>query len=600
MGSWKMPGSSVEEINEAQAKLIISELVKNSADHFVIAPGSRSTPLVLAAIEDPLAITSVHFDERSAGFYAYGLAKATRKPVCIIVTSGTAVANLTPAIAEAQKDEVPLIIITADRPPELHDCGANQTMKQIGFFSSLVKDEVNIFPDDKKAFMKSLSRRLDQACYQSVRTPMGPVHLNVMIREPFFGNGKKKSKTSYSHPLPETRYHLGEYRLPEEEIEFLAAEFSSIEKGLIIVGQLPNNESADTILALAMKLQWPIFADPASGLRSLGRDTTIIPFYNHILQTTFSKEKMVPETVIYLGAAVVSKPLSAWASALGCSRFYHILNSPHSFDSIHTITNHIEMKVERFCESICKKISARAPSFWLSLWKEYSLHIEEILTSFFSDCDEMNEPFTVFSLIQQTLFDVDLFFSNSLPIRYADSFLFPDQEIGHIYSKRGLSGIDGVLSMAIGVAEGTKRPLICVIGDIALMHDLNALALLKERNLPITLVVLNNGGGGIFHFLPIAIKKDACNEYWVQKHNRKFEKHIIAFDLPYDRINTKDEYEEAMRSVHREEGPRVLEIVSDADANYHFHQEIENHLKKKMMRSKKEKELCYFALEKAR
>ncbi len=591
-----MSGSSVEELNEIQSKMIIAELVKCSADKFVICPGSRSTPLVLAAIENPMATTYVHFDERSAGFYAYGMAKASRKPVCIIVTSGTAVANLAPAVAEAQKDQVPLIIISADRPPELHDCGANQTMKQTGFFHSLVKDELNIIPPKDKVFLKSLPRRIDQACYQAVRSPMGPVHINVMIREPFLNKEKKSTQEEFSHPLPQTQYQMGSFSLSKEEIECLAAEFSEIEKGLIIVGELPTDDSSDAILALAMKLQWPVFADPASGLRSLGRDSTVIPFYNHILQTTFSKEKMLPEAILYLGGAVVSKPLSTWASSMGCSRFFHVVNSPLSYDSIHSITHHIEMKVGTLCHELSRKCSPRTPSYWLSLWKEYSLHIEEILKSFFMDCPQLNEPYTVFSLISQPMAHVDLFFSNSLPIRYADSFLFPQQETGWIFSKRGLSGIDGVLAMAIGIAEHTQRPLICVIGDVAFMYDLTSLALLKERNLPVTIVLLNNGGGGIFHFLPISVKKKECSEYWVQKHNRNFEKYVKAFEIPYYQAKEKTEYENLLYNTSERQGPCVIEVQSNAEQNFLFHQEIEDHLKKKMMRSKKEKELCYFAL----
>ncbi len=592
-----MSGSSVEELNEKQARIIITELVRSGADRFVIAPGSRSTPLVLAALENPMANTCVHFDERSAGFYAYGVAKASRKPVCVIVTSGTALANLSPAVAEAEKDAVPLIIISADRPPELHDCGANQTMKQEGFFGSLVKDEVNITPAEPNSLSKSLPRRINLACYKAMRSPMGPIHMNVMIREPLFNADKKKKKQAISfNPLPETQYLLGSYQLPPSEIEGLAGEFSNLEKGLIIVGELANDTATEEILALAMKLQWPVFADPSSGLRSLGRDTTLIPFYNHILQTTYSKEKMVPELILYLGGPVVSKSLSSWVSSMECKKIYHVINSPCSQDSIHAITHHIEMKEDQFCSLVHTQAATRAPSYWLSLWKEYSLHTEEILKGFMEEVPELTEPYTIFSLLKHSFSGVDFFFSNSLPVRYADSFLFPEQESGWIYTKRGLSGIDGVLSMAIGVADHTKRPMVFVIGDVAFLHDLTALALLKEKNLPITIVLLNNGGGGIFHFLPIAQKDKECDDYWVQKHDRTFSKHVESFNIPYFAVDTKEEYEQMVLSADERVGPCVIEVASDAKKNFLFHKEIEDHLKKRMMRSKKEKELCYFAL----
>ena len=595
-----MSGSSIEELNEIQAKLIISELIKCSCDQFVISPGSRSTSLVLAILDDPMAKSTIHFDERGAGFYAYGLAKATRRPVCLIVTSGTAVANLMPAAVEAKKDNVPLILLTADRPPELHDCGSNQTMRQDNFFSMAVKDEFNIPPPTQKISKKSLTRRIDQACHQATKAPMGPVHINVMIPEPFFSKNGRKCSAIHSSPLPATTYHTVFSTLSQDKLEYIAAQYSGIEKGLIVVGELPNDEDLNPILHLAMKLQWPLFADTGSGLRSLGRDTTLIPFYNHILQTTYSKEKMIPDAILYLGANVVSKPLFAWLSTINCNKFTHVIDSSFSHDSIHSVTDHIEMNVSAFCHAISKKVTPRVPSYWLSLWKEYSLHIEEILESFFKECPELNEPYTIFSFIEHLHSDVDVFFSNSLPIRYADSFLFPKQEIGNLYSKRGLSGIDGVLSMGLGIAAGTKKPLICVIGDIAFLHDINSLALLKEKNLPITIILLNNGGGGIFHFLPIATKKEECSTYWVQKHRKTFEKYAAAFEIPYKKLTNLADYHHFLSLSAEERGLCILEIQTDGEKNYNLHLEIEEYLKKKMMRSKKEKELCYFALGKVK
>ncbi len=595
-----MSGPSVEELNETQAKAIISELIKCSCDQFVISPGSRSSPLVLAVLEDPMAKSTVHFDERGAAFYAYGLAKATRRPVCVIVTSGTAAANLLPAAVEAKKDGVPLILLTADRPFEQHDCFSNQTMKQVGLFQLAVKDEVDIPPPGLNLNIKSLSRRIDQACYQAIQAPMGPIHINVMIPEPLFSKTSKKSFDNHLTPLPATTYTRGELSISDEEFEFLAAQFAGKERGIIIVGELPNDEELEPILNLAMKLQWPLFADTGSGLRSFGRDTTFIPFYNHILQTTYSKEKLIPEAILYLGGTVVSKPLLAWVSSVLCKLFVHVVNSPYSYDSIFSFTHHVEMKSSRFCLGLAKRINSREPSYWLSLWKEYSLHIEEILTDFFEEHGTINEPYTVFSFIKFLSNDTDLFFSNSLPIRYADSFLFPTQEIGTIYSKRGLSGIDGVLAMAGGLSTGTKRPLICLIGDMAFLHDLNTLALLKEKNIPVTIILLNNGGGGIFHFLPIGTKKRECSEYWIQKHERQFDKFVQAFDIPYFKIETKKQYEELISSSAESRGLCIVEVQTDSGQNYQLHLELEEYLKKRMMRSKKEKELTYFAMEKVR
>lgn len=590
-----MSGSSIEENNEQQATFIIQELVRCGVNEFVIAPGSRATPLVLAALHHPIAKTAVHFDERSAGYYAYGKAKGSNRLVCLIVTSGTAVANLLPAVTEAKKAGVPLIILTADRPPELQQCSANQTLEQAGIFRSAVKQELNLPPPENKIYSASLARQIDHLCAVAMRPQQGPVHINMMIREPFFPK-KSRATRQVSSPTPATYYHPTSYTLPACDLEQFADRFCREEKGIIVVGELSSSGEVEAILQLAMQLQWPIFADVGSGLRSMGRDTTMIPFYNHILQTTYSREKMIPNVILYLGGRLVSKPLLTWMQAMECSHVIHVHEAGDSFDCIHSFTEQVQMPAVTFAQEIADRTERRSPSFWLSLWKEYSLHVEEALDAFFLNQKELNEPYTVFSITRNLSVDCNLFFSNSLPVRYADSFLFPKHEVGTIYTKRGVSGTDGILSIAIGLAEGAAKPLICVIGDMAFLHDIGALALLKERNPPLTIVLLNNGGGGIFHFLPIAQKRKECDEYWMQKHNYHFGDHIRAFGLDYFCAKDIDEYEEIIAMTPHQPGPRVIEICTQGDANYALHQELVTTLKQQMMRSKKEKELSHFAM----
>jgi 2-succinyl-5-enolpyruvyl-6-hydroxy-3-cyclohexene-1-carboxylate synthase len=580
---------SIDVLNESKAKLIISELVKSSVRHFLIAPGSRSTPLALAASENPLAKTFVHFDERGLAFAGVGIAKATQNPVCLICTSGTAVANFYPAIVEASMSFTPLIILIADRPSENRDNGSNQTIDQVKMFGSYLRWEIDIPTSDPHIPEEFLARAVNQACFRARNSPPGPVLMNVMIREPLFSPGKRRLDTLEHSPLPKTNYFLSERTLREDDMVYVCSDLAKYEKGVIVVGALPPSTPLEPIYALAMKLQWPIFADSLSGLRSLGRDSSLIPFYNHLLINTQTAEKMIPDVVLSFGGHVVSKTLLKWLKTFEPQKYYHVANFPSRHDPNHQVTDRIECDPSIFSENALLFLSGRSPTVWLGLWKEYSLHMEEVLTSFFETSMCLREPSTVFSLLNSHSENFSFFFSASLPIRYADSFYFPKEPSAHVYANRGASGIDGIIATAIGVQIGTNKPLIAFVGDLAFLHDINSLSLAKSLSIPIIFIVLNNSGGGLFQFLPISENRKFMDSFVATKHTLKMEGFAKAFDIQYHKPTSLADFQATLMLAFDTPNLQIIEVETNAEENFEFHQEIESFVKKKMHKNKSEK-----------
>ena len=489
----------IGKLNQDRAKQIIDTLIKSSVTNFLIAPGSRSTPLTLAIAQNQSAKTIVHFDERGLGFLGLGLAKSTNTVVCILCTSGTALVNLYPAIVEASMNQIPLIILSADRPPELQQVGENQSIDQVNIFGRYLRFEVDIPLSDKAFSEKFLTKIVNQACYRAKTPPLGPVLLNIKIRKPFLS----KNRSSKKGELPfQTAYYPLEKMLEEKDLLSIASDLSSFEKGAIVVGHLPIFPSLAPIALLAKKMQWPIFADPLSSLRSFEKNLSLIPFYNYILASSHCDKK--PTILLYLGSAIVSKTLTNWIKALSLHKLYQVANFPNCHDSTYSVTDRIEMDPVVFCEKIYPFMQKRASLRWISYWQKFSLKAKELLETFFQKQKALSEPKAIFFLSTLNCPLPPLFFSNSLPVRYADALFFPQKRAPFLFGNRGASGIDGIIATCVGIAQGLKSPLFVYMGDLAFLHDLNSLAMAKKLSLPITFFILNNRGGGIFHFLQAA------------------------------------------------------------------------------------------------
>ncbi len=530
--------------NERIAKLLIEALVKQGVRDFCLSPGSRSTPLTLAIAEHPEAISHVHFDERGMAFQALGIAQGSKRPVVVCVTSGTAVGNLFPAVMEAFHSHTPLIILTADRPPEERDCGANQTIDQVKIFGSFVREAVdlpcpsNSIPD--AYFVGRIARALFKA-------QQGPVHLNCMFREPLF------SETPCPWPEVPERTYVPLQTVPVD-LEKWAHLFSFEKKGIIIAGKL---SSSDGIAELAEKLKWPLFADLLSGIRGNG-----IFYYDLLLK---AQEDFSTECVLHFGGRFLTKSLLHYLEKCKPKLYVHVSEDPSHYDPAHLVTHHMPSCPALFCQYMLTAVKTQQDSTWLNMWKEPEEHIKTHLQE---TLKKESEPGLMHTLATILPYEWTLFLSNSMPVRDADAFLFRKEGFGPIFSNRGVSGSDGNIATGVGVAIGTQAPTLAVLGDQAFLHDLNSLALLKKSPYPIILLVINNGGGGIFSLLPIAKKTPHFEKFWAAAHTMTFEKAAELFDIPYQKGI------ENLEALFQQPQTCIVEMTSSRQENVRIHEQL--------------------------
>jgi 2-succinyl-5-enolpyruvyl-6-hydroxy-3-cyclohexene-1-carboxylate synthase len=563
-------------MNEKWCTCLIDQLTLQGVNYFCIAPGSRSTPLVLAIAAHPHAHAMVHFDERGAAFHALGVAKATGKPAAVVVTSGTAVGNLYPAVMEASLTRTPLILLTADRPPELRDCGANQTLDQVKIFGSFLRWEIDLPCPDSALLENYLQRTVAYAVMRACASPFGPVQLNCMFREPLFSPSFESEALSHAPII----YASGACEPDTAHLQEWARALSQVKKGVILAGILPPYSSLSSLYALAESLKWPIFPDILSGIRSHGAQESIIAHYDLILKSLPDLFKV--DAVLHLGDQFVSKTLLEWIDRCKPSLYFSVADHPYRHDPKHSVTHRISCDPLSFCKKLLPILSASS-SEWLSEWKFLSREIEEepLQEKMREESAILSEPEIIFSL--NTLPETwALFLANSMPIRDADLFFFPKEKKGPIFGNRGVSGIDGNIATAIGIAQGSKRPTVALLGDQAALHDINSLAQLKKADIPVIFLIINNGGGGIFSFLPIAQKKDIMEEYFAASHSYSFEAAAALFQIPYFRPTSRENWQFIWEETLDKQESCLIEVVTSRHENALLHQKFYATLKEKL------------------
>ena len=504
---------------------IIDQLIQQGITHFCIAPGSRNTPLIVAATEHPQATTIVHYDERGFGFYALGYAKGAKKPAAIIATSGTAIGNLLPSVMEAHHSHTPMILLTGDRPVELRDCGANQTSDQVKLFSPFVRWQGDLPPELSETYFRST---IGQALFHAVENPPGPVHINCQFREPLVRAGSFKSGS----PI-----HFAPSHIQSDPIRTNAS------RGLILIGNIP--EDPLPILELAKQLRWPVCADILSNARNNMSETQIRHF-DWIAKTS---PHLKPEFILHFGDRLTSKQILEWPVTLHVSPYPHLQDPKRS----------LQMRARSDIAPFCKTFQGNTDLTWLDAWKKRDLEIETQFQSLFRSPAPFTEAHAMQCLSAQIPPDTAIFLGNGMPIRDADRFLFPKKCRG-FFSNRGLSGIDGNIATAAGLANGLGGPVIAFLGDQTCLHDLNSLPLLKKTDHPVTLIISNNFGGGVFSHLPIA-NWAHMDTHIAASHSWRFGDAARMFGLPYlpfDKISFAES--------------AVIELVTSRQDNFLFQQ----------------------------
>lgn len=574
-------------LNHIWAALMMEELYRCGVRTICIAPGSRSTPLTWNAAEHPELETVVHFDERGLAFHALGIAKSSGHPVAIVCTSGSAVANLLPAVVEASMSHVPLILLTSDRPYELIDCGANQSIRQPSIFGEYTRWESNLPCPTAKISGQTVLSTIDHALSRATGQNPGPVHLNCPYREPLAPNADGTDGPKYLESLerwretdvPWTQYH----RDGRSERIDLGDAAEIIEKtcfGLLVVGQLKSILDLETVRQLADSLGWPVVADIASGARLGQYVPHLVSYADQLLQGETRAMFTHLETVIHIGGALVSKRVQALFESHPPDHYIRISLSPERLDPAHLATHRFEYH-ENLFHTIARLNTSRADVEWRNELVAASGKVDAFLTDQLSG-DALSEPGVMRTVTKSASELSALFLGNSMPIRDADMYGVSTGSPTWVHANRGASGIDGNIATAAGLALGAQHNgVTAVLGDLAALHDLNSLALLKTNK--VVLVIINNGGGGIFSFLPVADHSDLVEKYFNTPHTLGFKDAAGMFGIDYVGPDSMADFINAYDAARAADHSTIIEIRTHRDENVTLHRKLEqdliNHMK---------------------
>ncbi|CAF1905444.1 unnamed protein product [Brassica napus] len=600
-------------INAVWASAIIEECTRLGLTYFCVAPGSRSSHLAIAAANHPLTTCLACFDERSLAFHAIGYAKGSLKPAVIITSSGTAVSNLLPAVVEASEDFLPLLLLTADRPPELQGVGANQAINQINHFGSFVRFFFNLPPPTDLIPVRMVLTTVDSALHWATGSACGPVHLNCPFRDPLDSSPTNWSfnclnglDTWMSNAEPFTKYFQvqslkGNGKTSGQITEVLQV-IKEAKKGLLLIGAIHTEDEIWASLLLAKELMWPVVADVLSGVRLRKLSKPFLEkwtpvFIDHALLSDSVRNLIEFDVVIQIGSRITSKRVSQVLEK--CFPFAYILVDKHPcrHDPSHLVTHRVQSNIVQFADCVLKSIFP---------WRRSKLdgHLQalngaiarEISFQLAAECS-LTEPYVAHMLSKALTSKSALFIGNSMPIRDVDMY---GCSSGNYYShvvdmmlsvespcqwiqvtgNRGASGIDGLLSTATGFAVGCKKRVVCVVGDISFLHDTNGLAILKQRiaRKPMTVLVINNRGGGIFRLLPIAKRTEpsVLNQYFYTSHDISIKNLCLAHGVKYVHVGRKSELEETLLEPSLEEMDCIVEVESSIDANALVHSTLES------------------------
>ncbi|MEM8560477.1 MAG: 2-succinyl-5-enolpyruvyl-6-hydroxy-3-cyclohexene-1-carboxylic-acid synthase, partial [Bacteroidota bacterium] len=458
----RLHGSTASHLNQVWAALIVEELVRLGVGLFCVAPGSRSTPLTLAVAAHPEAKALVHFDERGLAFAALGYARATRRPAVWITTSGTALANGMPAVVEASVDGVPLLLLTADRPPELRQTGANQTITQPGLFDPYVRWAFDLPTPTAEMPAAAVLTTVDQAFYRAMRAPGGPVHLNAMFREPLAPPPDAAADfAAYLRPLvgwmegtaPFTRYAAPVVTAPSDGLADLRATLRRAERGLVVAGRMRTEAESGAALRIAEALGWPLLADVESGLRTGHADhPLVIAHPDLILSSTSFRETACPDAVLHLGGRPVSKRLAQHLAACAPPYYAVVRDDPDRFDPRHHVTHRFESDVIAFADALlAEDVSSAPPDAWRTSWRRAEETVRTYLAETLDDAvpdAALSEPLVARLVSQHRPADHALLLAASMPIRDVDAFADPTSAPAAVFANRGASGIDGTVATA--------------------------------------------------------------------------------------------------------------------------------------------------------
>ena len=600
------------ELNFAWARAIVAALAEYGVEEIEIAPGSRSAPLVLASRSLPNLNTRVHLDERSAGYFAVGYGRSHLGPAALVTTSGTAVANLLPAVVEADMSDVPLIVLTADRPPGMRGADANQTILQPGIFGDRVRFAADL-PEPSLAILSetgpnSFVEIVRRAASHAVGPPGGPVHLNVPFDKPL--QPESPDGLDLRGPGEETRLDLPEIELAVEgdhvvpkgpwsrrtearrrgrdQEAMLRHQLALARQPLLVAG--PASDPGLDGPAVARFARWrnlPVLADPLSGARFAaglgdGGASPVLGAYDHFLRVPEVVAGFVPDLIIRIGRSPTSSAVEAALVRWRESTQIVVDDGGHRKDHQGLASHYLHASAGGVLDGLAggdgdgEESSSSSSSFsydsWTRRWTELEAATWEAIEA--EPPDPGNEGDYAAAVVRALPPGSTLVVSSSMPIRDLDGYGRPGPLDLQVLGNRGASGIDGVVSTALGCAAGGAGPVAALIGDIAFYHDMNGLLATRDTELQVAFVVIDNDGGGIFHMLPIRDFEPVFTPYFATPHGLDFEHAARLYGLPFADAANPAELGAAIREAAASPGSCVIRVRTDRETNRRRHEEV--------------------------
>jgi 2-succinyl-5-enolpyruvyl-6-hydroxy-3-cyclohexene-1-carboxylate synthase len=545
------------------------ELTRCGVREACTSPGSRSSPLVLALVREQRLRCFSHIDERCAGFFALGAAKRSGRAVALTCTSGTAVANLAPAVIEAYQARVPLVVLTADRPAELREIGAGQTIDQIELFGSAAKwfFEVGTHDasPDRARWMRALACR---AVWTALEGRAGPVHLNFALREPLvapqeLGDDPQPGRAGGRPWVLRTT--------PGEDAaaagRTLAVLARDAHRPVVVAG---SGEPGLAVAVACERLGWPLLADPLSGAR---RGGAAIAHYDALLRNDGFAAARRPDLVLRCGDLPTSKPLRTWLDGLDAD-VTQLAFDPHGTwqDPGSSLQIGLTASAGRTLAAAADLTPSADPA-WLRAWRDADATAAAAIEGVLGD-GALSEPLVARALAAELAPGATLFVASSMPVRDVESFVAVRDDGPRVLCNRGANGIDGTVSSAFGAAAVTTGPVVLLIGDVALAHDIGGLLAARRLGLAITIVLLDNDGGGIFEFLPIAGARDVFEEHVATPHGLDFAHAAALYGCAFADVADLAGLRAALERALASDATTIVRVRSDRTANLALHREL--------------------------
>jgi len=566
-------------------RAIVSELAAAGIETVCLAPGSRSTPLTVTFAEHDDIETYSILDERSAAFFALGHARRTGQPAAIVCTSGTAAANFHPAVIEADRSKVPLLVLTADRPAELHDSGANQTVDQERLYGTAVRWSRTLpEPASESRRLRAVRVAAARAVAETTGADPGPVHLNVPVSKPLepievaddipVDFEERAPLAAQGRSGPFVRTSQGRADIDEGVAADIAADADAADRGLLVVGpRNPNASVRNGILELARALEWPVLADPLSGLR-FGPHVTDVPIcggYDGYLGGADAWPD--PDVVLRFGASPTSKILRHYLRDATARQV--VVDAAGDWpEAEFTATDHVVADPGHTARSLAAAVESSGDPAWQARFLDAEATHWSIVER--ARTEQFFEGAVLAGVIEGAPDPATVFVSNSMPVRDGDRFGRPREADLTVLGNRGASGIDGITSSALGAGSATAEPLILVAGDLAYYHDMNGLLSVARCGVDATVVLVNNDGGGIFHKLPIEQFDPPFTDQFKTPHGLDFEPTGDLYGLEFERVADADALAAAYAESLDSDGTQVIEVGFDAPASHDFRDTIES------------------------